>query len=299
MRVCWAFLAVVGTLVSVPLALGAEKGETAEAEQAIRAAMESYVQAFNGGDAAAVAAFWGDTGQYVGPSGERLRGLKAIQEALSGFFQENPGVRLEVSATSVRLISRDVAIEEGTARVLRPGAVPEELSYIAIHKKQKGGWKLDTVRETALPGRSSPYDQLKDLEWMIGDWVDQGEGATVETACQWTKNKSFITRTFRVIVGDQVDLEGTQVIGWDPQARRIRSWVFDSDGGFGEGRWTRKGNTWIVETDHVLPDGGKGTSVNVFNYIDENSFTWQAVGREIDGERLPDIEKVTVVRKQP
>jgi hypothetical protein len=38
---------------------------------------------------------------------------------------------LEVSATSVRLISRDVAIEEGTARVLRPGAVPEELSRIS------------------------------------------------------------------------------------------------------------------------------------------------------------------------
>ena len=43
------------------------------------------------------------------------------------------------------------------------------------------------------------------------------------------------------------DLEGTQVIGWDPAAGTIRSWMFDSDGGFGEGTWSKKDNSWIVK----------------------------------------------------
>ena len=29
----------------------------------------------------------------------------------------------------------------------------------------------------------------------------------------------------------------TQRIGWDPAAKQIRSWEFDSEGGFGEGTW--------------------------------------------------------------
>ena len=65
----------------------------------------------------------------------------------------------------------------------------------------------------------------------------------VETTFSWTKDFAFINGTFRVTVGDRVDLEGTQVIGWDPVAKKIRSWIFDTKAGFGEGEWSRAGNT--------------------------------------------------------
>lgn len=50
----------------------------------------------------------------------------------------------------------------------------------------------------------------------------------------------FCSCSFKVSVPSMDDLEGTQVIGWDPAAGTIRSWMFDSDGGFGEGTWSKK-----------------------------------------------------------
>jgi hypothetical protein len=37
--------------------------------------------------------------------------------------------------------------------------------------------------------------------------------------------------------------------------------------------------------------------MNLYTYVDPTSFTWQSVSREVDGEPLPDIDAVTVVRK--
>ena len=44
-------------------------------------------------------------------------------------------------------------------------------------------------------------------------------------------------------------------IGWDPATEQIRSRVFDSDGGFGQGTWKKKGNRWYIQQSGVLPDG--------------------------------------------
>ncbi len=174
-------------------------------------------------------------------------------------------------------------------------------SYLAVHVKKDGKWRLDSVRETELPAppQSEAPEALKDLEWMVGDWVDQSKDSTVETVCRWTKNKSFLTRTFKVSVPGMDDLEGTQVVGWDPVNKAIRSWVFDSDGGYLEGTWTRKGDTWTVKAAGFLADGRKASSVNVFKYVDPNTFTWRSFGRKVEGQFMPDVPEVKVVRKQP
>lgn len=139
---------------------------------------------------------------------------------------------------------------------------------------------------------------LSAIGWMIGEWVDQDENSTITTTCKWTKNKNFITRSFSVEIEGHISLEGTQVIGWDPEAGRIRSWIFDSEGGYGEGQWSRRGRQWVIKSSQTLKDGERASSINVITPIDRNTFTWQSVGREIDGELLPNIPEVTVVRKQ-
>ena len=41
-------------------------------------------------------------------------------------------------------------------------------------------------------------------------------------------------------------MEGVEVIGWDPAEKVYRSWVFDSQGGFGSAVWTEgEGDKWI------------------------------------------------------
>lgn len=93
-------------------------------------------------------------------------------------------------------------------------------------------------------------------------------------------------------------LEGTQVVGWDPIESRIRSWTFDSEGGFGEGHWIQDGNRWLVKTSYVLASGERASALNVFTYVDQNTFRWQSIDREIAGELQPNIPEVTVVRQR-
>lgn len=127
-------------------------------------------------------------------------------------------------------------------------------------------------------------------------WVDQDDQATIDTKCQWSKNQNFIIRSFQISIANEINLSGMQFIGWDPSEQKIRSWVFDSDGGFGHAIWAKRENRWVISAVATLPDGRKSTSVNIITPLDQDSMTWQATGREVDGEILPNIAAVTVKR---
>jgi len=66
----------------------------------------------------------------------------------------------------------------------------------------------------------------------------------VVTTYKWADDKRFILSDFTVQVGGNPAMTGSQRIGWDPLRKQIRSWVFDSQGGFAEGLWAREGNRW-------------------------------------------------------
>lgn len=279
---------------SVPVEAAGKVAEDQE-EAAIRATIASYVEAFNRADAARVADHWSDQAEYINPLGEHLKGRDAIAKSFQQLFTVRPGIRLEVPPPKVRRVTPDVAIEEGKARVTVPGEPVSESEYLAVHVKKDGKWKLDSVREMA----SSSADEepaLEDIEWLVGEWADQEENAVVRTQCAWSENKAFLVRSFTVIVEDLIDLHGTQIIGFDASLGKIRSWVFDSDGGFSEGTWTRKGNRWFVRQTGTLPDGRKATSINIMTRLDDDRFTLQSIGREVGGEVLPNLEPVTVIR---
>ena len=276
----------------------AEKKSAGESDQAaIRATIESYVAAYNRGDAKAVAAHWSDTAQWVSPAGQRFEGKQAIEKEMHALFAQEKGVRIEVIQPVVRLVSPDVAIEEGTVRVVRPAEAPSESSYLAVHVKKDGQWKLDSVRETDLPDAAPATTPLAELAWLVGEWQDANAKAASKATVAWTKNKAFLTYSFKVSTGGTDDLEGTQVIGWDPAAGMIRSWMFDSDGGFGEGTWSKKGNDWVVKFSQVLPDGGVAEATNIYTLVDGDTFTWKSIGRKVDGEFVPNIDGVKMVRK--
>ena len=202
-------------------------------ESAIRATIDSYVAAYNRGDAKAVAAHWSESGEWISPSGQRFQGKPAIEKEMQTLFNENKGVRIEVINPSIRMVSPQVAIEEGTVRVIRPAEPPSESTYLAVDVKEDGRWKLNTVRETDVPETQAASSQLQELAWLVGDWVDDSPEVDDSATVTWTKNKTFLTYAFKISEpGSDDALEGTQVIGWDPAAGTIRSWMFDSDGGF-------------------------------------------------------------------
>jgi len=279
------------------VAAGADPDKRAPDRAAIEKALESYVSAYNRGDAKAVAALWSESGEWLSPGGERIQGRKAIEQAMRDFFAKGKGVKVEVVDPKVRFIASDVAIEEGTARVIVPGEPPSESSYLAVHVKKDGKWRLDTVRETELPGDSAASEKLQQLEWMVGDWIDASPDSTNEISVKWTKNKAFLSCSFRVTAPGEDALEGTQVIGWDPAEGVIRSWMFDSDGGFGQGVWSQKDDRWMVKFSQVLADGRKASATNIYRPIDAGAYSWQSIGRQVDGQFAPNIEEIKVVRK--
>lgn len=279
-------------------AVGAEANRQAADQAAIRKAVASYVAAFNQGDAKALAAMWAPEAVYTNPlSGEQVVGREAIQKQFAAIFAEAKGAKLEAKSEAIQFVSPNVAVETGAAKVIRPDQTPEESEYTAVYVKREGQWLLDRVTEEDVPVVTSHYEQLKDLEWMIGRWVDQDELATVVTECNWAKNNNFMTRSFAVQIRDRIDVAGMQIIGWDPAAKQIRSWVFDSDGGFGQGTWKKKGNRWYIQQSGVLPDGRKSTSVHIITYVDDNTCTLQSVNRTVDGELLPNIDEVKITKE--
>jgi hypothetical protein len=174
-----------------------------------------------------------------------------------------------------------------------------ESTFTMLLVKKQNQWLIDNVRETELPPRESHYDRLKDLEWLVGEWTDRTEGVEVRTVCEWVANKNFLNRSYTVRGKDGVEFQGTQVIGWDPLQQRIRSWVFDSDGTFGDGVWKREGKRWTIKAAGVLPDGKRSTATQIITRIDDNKYTWEAVSRSVDGQVLPNVAPVAMVRENP
>lgn len=289
----------VATLAwSLATAIGAASDRQTTEEAEIRKAVEAYVAAFNQADAKALAALWSPEAVYTNPlSGEQVVGREAIEGQFAAIFAEAQGARLEATTDSIQFISPSVAVEHGTAKVLVPEQSPEETQYTAVYVKREGQWLLDRVTEETVPVVTSHYEQLKDLEWMVGSWVDQDDEATVVTECNWTRNNLFLTRSFTVQVRDRIDMAGMQIIGWDPATKQVRSWVFDSDGGFGQATWKKKDNRWYIQQSGVLPDGRESSAVNIITYVDDNTCTLQSVNRTVDGELLPNVEEVTISKQ--
>jgi hypothetical protein len=82
---------------------------------------------------------------------------------------------------------------------------------------------------------SSNYEQLRSLEWMVGNWVAKSSGQSLELSCEWTAKRNFLLRKYILKNADGPIKTGMQIIGWDPVEGEIHSWVIDSDAGFGSG----------------------------------------------------------------
>jgi hypothetical protein len=174
------------------------------------------------------------------------------------------------------------------------------LITIAVNGQDDCSKKPQASKEEVVQPQEETVEvyPLEDLAWMVGTWIDEGEDSKVVTECSWAQNGRFLKRSFSVLIDDEVTLHGDQFIGWDPIEGRIRSWTFDSEGGIGEGRWYQDDNRWLVKTTFRLATGEMASATNIITYIDDDTATWQSIGREIAGELLPSIPEVNVVRQQ-
>jgi hypothetical protein len=162
--------------------------------------------------------------------------------------------------------------------------------------REGGRWKVAIVREW---DREVGADaSLKELEWLIGTWQAVIQDREVTVTYERDKNESFIRGTFTLKEGATVVESGTEMIAKDNAKGVIRSWLFQSDGAFGDAVWSREGKKWSIDVHGVQADGTELTGTVVYIRIDPDTFTWQAVNQAVDGEQVADTPPIKVVRRQ-
>ena len=274
---------------------------------AIEKFVSSFESAFNRGDAKSLAALWTPGGDLVGVQGERTEGRQQIEKQFEGLFSANKNMKLKMSIVAVHPVGDSAAVVDISAETNPPlQGIPAEPQSTMVLLRRDGRWLIETARDT-LAYSPSHYRYLKPLEWMVGQWNDGAagsEGAHFRSTCDWTTNKNFLIRKYSVGGTDRPAVAGTEVIGWDLRRHCVRSWNFESNGGFGESTWRRDGDRWLIEHSGVLGDGSEASAVHVLAHPDENTVVLKSKERTLNGQPQPEMKELTIHRlptgeKQP
>jgi uncharacterized protein (TIGR02246 family) len=280
-------------------AQAAEKNKPASPsdDTAIRATADAFVQAFNRGDARAVAALWTEKGTMADDRGQIFKGRKAIEAEYVALFKEHPGAKMEVAIQSIDFATPGMAIEDGVARVVAKDGPPAASRYTAVHVLEGGKWLMASVRESRIEIPSN-FPRMQQFGWLVGKWEAKSEHVSVRTEVRWIANRSFLQREYTVRQDGLVTSSGVQIIGWDPLAGQVRSWSFDSAGGHGTGLWTATPDGWQIESTGVLPDGTSSSSRDFLVRIrgEQNIFGWYSVNRKIGAMELPNTREIVLDR---
>jgi uncharacterized protein (TIGR02246 family) len=291
-----AFLLIISVALST-LTFAQEPSDNSPEKAAIVANDRAYEAAFAKGDVKAMADFFTEDAQYTADNGSTYDGRGAIEQSIKKTFETSKGARLAIHLDSVRLLSPEVLMEKGSTAVTAKNGEISGAQYAAVYVKKDGKWKISQLIETPL-GDPSPHDQLSQLSWLIGNWEesDKSDDLSVNSQYLWAKSGNFITRNVTVKRGGETTMEGWQVIGWDPVENCIRSWTFDDEGGFSEGRWSREGERWLLRDKGVTPDGDRTTADNTFTRVSNDRFTWESNNRTLNGDPQPGIARIDINR---
>ena len=232
-------LALAAGLSAQPAA-AAEPLDKAKEEAALQKNAEAFVEAFDSGDAKALAAFFTEDADLIDQDGRHIQGRKAIEAVYAKLFSETKGAKLFIRISSLRVVRPDLALEDGLTEVVPgDGGPPSAARYSVVHVKQDGKWRLESVREAAATPPNNT-ENLEDLAFLIGDWtedVDKGGSATASYA--WDENQNFILNTFDVAheghlhrrrqAVDRLGRGGQEAAGLDlPLQRRLRRGRLDA-----------------------------------------------------------------------
>ncbi len=287
--------------LAVGFAVGQEKSaapKADESDEAVRAVSASFVKAYNARDAKALGALFTEGAEIEDDDGTVTQGRDAIVERYSERFADSGQGKLDVDIDSIRFLSPTLAVESGTATIKTEGGPDESNRYTVLYAKQDGHWLHARIKdEESTP--ETPNERLKDLEWMLGEWVNESDDAIVSTKCEWSDDGTFLLRKFDIKVEGVVALKGTQRIGWDAAIKQFRTWIFDNGGGFAEGVLAQDGERWIVKVSGVRADGQTVSATNTITRMGPDRLGWESADRTLGGEIVPGVDQFFMVRKPP
>lgn len=263
-------------------------------EKAIRDAGLAFAAAMDKGDLDTLLSLWATECEYINESGKVYRGKAQLRTILKKAIDSTRGQKRAIQTNSIRFLKPDVAQEEGHI-LLSTSSGPEDRGpFVALWLKIDGRWMLSSVRdvpESREEGKPLAYTHLRPLAWLVGDWQEKNGDASLTV--RWAPGHAYLIMVWTVKRGDEM-LQVHQRIAWDPLNERIRSWVFDSNGGFGDALWERQGNHWLVTNEGTTAEGTVARSTNSWKFLTKDSVQWTASDRVVDDMPMPDAEAVYV-----
>jgi uncharacterized protein (TIGR02246 family) len=261
---------------------------------------QEFIDAFNKGDARAIAAFWMPDAEYTDQVGHQTKGRDAIQKLYEKVFAARKGAKLNIIPTSVKQVTPDVMLEEGVNEVTPADGGPGTAArFTAVLVKKEGEWYLESVQESVVVPPSNA-EHFEGIEWLVGEWTGESEkGESGKASYAWGDNRNFLVSNFATTLNGVPVVGGTQWIAWDAIDKQIRSWSFYSRGGFGEAVWTNEGSQWSLATTARTADGKKVTATNILTKVDDDHCTWQMTKLTVNGEPVPDPKPVKMKRVKP
>jgi len=283
-----AFGSALLAMAAVALATPPIRADDPADKEAIARNGEAFIAAFHKGDASALAAFWVADGDYTIQTGRQLKGREAIEKELAAMFAEHKGLKIQVESETLRFVTPDVAVEDGVTTVVpADGSLPTRSRFTNVHVKKDGTWLLSSARDSPYSPPTN-FEHLRGLAWAMGEWAAEGEkGESEHLTLSWADNQNFVLGSFASKVKGATVGSATHWIGWDPAGKRVRSWVFEGDGGFGDGAWTRDGDRWTVKLTSVLQDGRKASATVELTRVDDDTLGLSTTNRTVDGKALP------------
>ena len=267
----------------------------------LQQAAADFVLAYNAKDAAAIAALFTENGEMADLRAEdTTTGRAGIQARYEEIFAagDTPAVAVEVD--SVRLVGKDLAIEDGTVHYTPPGdnAPAKSTAYTAVLQKNgAGAWQIASTR--ALADTTGAAGQLAELAAALkGDWTCQKEGLRLDLAFGWDGSGNFVAGEMLATAADAEPQTTSLRVGWDAARKTVTWWSFDDGGGFAKGDWTATDDGWLIRTEGTTADGETTSANQTLTPQGKDTLLWTAKDRLVDGEKLPDVE-LRLVRQAP
>lgn len=280
------------TLAAIVLFLASQCQQSNPDVANVKTAAATFTQALTDHDANTIASLLtSDVTEYDLTKQEAISGSDNVLKYLTTLLPQDNS-QLHISIEQISIKGPDLIRARGLAEHHN-----EQTAFSVDFKKEEGTWRISQISHLLLQPAPSHYEQLQELNWLVGSWVNQDADTSFHSHYQWDTSKNFLEQEFTLIVLGHKQLSGKQLIGWDPTTSSIRSWIFDTDGGFGESRWTKDESQWYVSTAFTLADGRKASATHIFTPVDNNTYTFTSVSRDVDGALLPNIGPFTIIRE--
>lgn len=284
-------------LDSPPSVIAQDQPAKKSADDELLRPIEQLAKSYNARDASGFASVWTEKAEYVDEdTGERFEGRKGIVEGFAEAFTKNAEVRLELEVVKVRRLGDGAAAVEGNSRLLKAKSPTARTKFLALLVKQDGKWLIDNVRESRLESDNPSAEMLEPLAWLNGVWKYQDGNSEVTMECTEVASGNFRSHRFQVKSKGEITFEGTQIIGWDAAMGQLRSWVFSSDGSFGEGAISNKDDRWTLRVVGTLPSGEKSAATQIMTRKDNTRFTYESTDRSIGTRALPNVAEITLTK---